>query len=79
MMAMAAAARLWAFVATIAVPMAGEGAGSLDLPGAVSQGLEIVGSVFTFMFGNPVCLVLIGLGLIPLGFKIFKSMKRAAK
>lgn len=65
--------------ATVAVPMEAGAGGGMDLGAAVSQGLEIVGSVFTFMFGNPVCLVLIGLGLIPLGFRIFKSMKRAAK
>lgn len=46
---------------------------------AVTAGLGIFTSVLDVIVGNPLFLAIIGVGLVPLGFKIFRSAKGAAK
>lgn len=46
---------------------------------AVTSGLSVFTSVLDVIVGNPLFIAIIGIGLVPLGFKIFKAAKSAAK
>lgn len=50
-----------------------------DLITAVSSVMSVVGSCVTFLLGQPLLLFFLAAGLVPVGFAIFKSAKRAAK
>lgn len=47
--------------------------------GAVTAATGIFTSVLDVLTGNPIFIALIGAALVPVGFKIFKSAKNAAK
>lgn len=46
---------------------------------AVTAGLSIFTSVIDVIVTNKLFLSIVGVGLVPLGFKIFRSAKSAAK
>lgn len=46
---------------------------------AVSQGVSVFSTVSSILFSNPFLLVILGLGLIPVGLKVFSSAKRSVK
>ena len=50
-----------------------------DVGTAVTGGLSIFTATVDTLFSNPILVALVGAGLIPIGFKIFKSAKKAAK
>ncbi len=47
--------------------------------GAVDGVLGVCTSIFTWILANPLMLFFVGASLIPIGFKIFKGGKKAAK
>ncbi len=49
------------------------------ITGAITTAVTVAGECITFLTSQPLCLLLIGLGLIPVGLGIFKSAKRAAR
>ena len=46
---------------------------------AMSDVFQLVGTVITKITEQPLLLFLLAAGLIPVGIRIFKSLKRAAK
>lgn len=50
-----------------------------EVTSAVSSGLSIFSEVSSTLLSNPIFLCILGAGLVPLGFKIFKSGKKAVK
>lgn len=53
--------------------------GDVGAAEAVTSGLGVFTATVGTLTSNPILLAILGLGLIPLGFKIFKSAKRAVK
>lgn len=52
---------------------------SFDIGSAVTSATGVFTGVLDVLVGNPIFIALIGASLIPIGFKIFKSAKSAAK
>lgn len=50
-----------------------------SVAGAVSEGVSVFSTISSILFTNPFLLVILGLGLIPIGFKVFSSAKRSVK
>lgn len=47
--------------------------------GALSDAFSLVTEAMNFIVGNSVFLVIFAAGLIPIGFRIFKKIKKAVK
>lgn len=54
------------------MPMAGT-----EIADAMTSILGVVTSLFTFIMSNPLLMLFVGASLVPVGMKIFRSMKRA--
>ena len=46
--------------------------------GAMSSVFELVGSVVTYIIGQPILLFLLAAGLVPIGLSLFRQLKHTA-
>lgn len=56
-----------------------EGTGLSTIIGAIGEITPLVGTVFTLMTSNPLLLAFTAVGMVGVGFGIFKMAKGAAK